>query len=553
MCARRLSVVMLTIAFFSFYSCEFACGQSLDVRATAERISQGVGRVGGISAEGKLGPIFVFEENHLSRVEQHQIAVMLNRLYLQYGLRQIGLEGLTKQCSIWEERFSKIMTRIGLGGSTKECGVLDASRIHAMGGAAAREDVATRMLGEGEISAAELMTMVYPDVKVFGVERQDEYDVQLDTKNNARIIYLIAIAEKEMTKNQISDVNKLLSENKKDEAFNAIMSSDPWVQEYYKLGEQDSMRPIEEEKKILLDIQNKADEVSADVDADAERKMEALLKFYDTASQRSVTMVERTLAIPKPNPDAPVALIIGAGHTERVLKELKARDAKYAVLTPLNSEYGNLSAEQFERKNRGQWARTSPGTLGAILNSERKPSPIIEKPTSQSYASMYMAAIELSKAVRSGKRVPEDVRAELAALPETDIDLKSVERDGMDVLFKARLRTPGGGEKEVWARVGTVESSEEARNLEQKLLQNIADLEGRAQPDPGGGGSQIPPREPPQGGDRVENEGPGDYRKDGGKDESESKEVGIERLNKNAVVVYGDRATIENVGRLSRG
>jgi hypothetical protein len=44
---------------------------------------------------------------------------------------------------------------------------------------------------------------------------------------------------------------------------------------------------------------------------------------------------------------------------ERPLKELKARGAKYAVLTPLNSEYGNLSAEQFERKNKGQRAPRS--------------------------------------------------------------------------------------------------------------------------------------------------------------------------------------------------
>lgn len=517
MFVRRLPTAMLVIAVLLYFT-DNASSEAINVKLIAERVANDVGQVGETSDSGNLGPIFLFEEDHISRLGQQQIAIMLNRLYLQYDLRRIGVEGSVKP------------------------GALDAGWFHQLGGnvrLSTREDIAVRMLGEGEISAAELMTMVYPNIQVFGVEKEDEYNVPFP-ESSPLPKYLSAIEEK-------------------------VGSDDPWLKKRRAeaLSLYSPKTSVESIIEVLRDIEHKASEVSANIDADTKRKMEELIKAYDTASQRSATMVERTLAIPKPSPDAPVALIIGAAHTDRVLKELKTKNVRYALLTPLALEnpytsYSSQSFEEYDRKSKGYWARTSPGTLGAVLNPKHKLPPIIERSSTHSYASMEMATIIIAEAARAGRKVPEDVLAELKRLPDITIDPKSFRMDGLDVIFSAQLKTPDG-EKEVWTRVGTVANAAEGRTLEQRLLQNAADLTGEAQLDSSGGGSQIPPRAPPQGGIKDAEEGPGDYRKNGGedgnggreKDSEKDKKPVIERLNDPTLAVHGNRATIDRIGRIS--
>ena len=49
-------------------------------------------------------------------------------------------------------------------------------------------------------------------------------------------------------------------------------------------------------------------------------------------------------------------MIIGAAHTEGIIKLLQAKKTSFAVITPaaLNPDYGSLSTEQFNRKNKMQ-------------------------------------------------------------------------------------------------------------------------------------------------------------------------------------------------------
>src|SRR6266404_2773554 len=124
----------------------------------ANDISKGVGSVQQTSATGRNGPIFVFEEYHTSRIGQLQIAVMLLRLHNKYGLKKIGLEGA-----------------IQTGAR------LNAEWFHGLGGNDAtqeREDLSVRWLAEGEIGSAELMTLDFPDVEVYGIESSAEYSVE---------------------------------------------------------------------------------------------------------------------------------------------------------------------------------------------------------------------------------------------------------------------------------------------------------------------------------------------------------------------------------------
>src|ERR1035441_3368903 len=123
---------------------------TLDVVAAAREATDGVGAVLKTNSNGNKGPIFVFEEFHTSRIGQLQIAAMLVRLHDKYGMRRIGFEGKVQSSP-----------------------ALDAAWYRSAGGELAkadREDLAVRMVAEGEISSAELMAMQYPDVVVDGTE-----------------------------------------------------------------------------------------------------------------------------------------------------------------------------------------------------------------------------------------------------------------------------------------------------------------------------------------------------------------------------------------------
>lgn len=489
-----------------------AHAQSLNVADVAREIAKGVGTVGETSA-GMKGPVFVFEEYHTSRVGQLQIAIMLLRLHNRYGVKKVGLEGAVQRPR-----------------------PLDGTWFHNISGQSAREDVAVRMLAEGEISAAEFVTLVFPDMQVYGTELQDQYKVKLDVEGSPEISYLLAIAVKLLTQADIQKVDGLIRQDKKKEAIEYLLTRDPWVRQQYEARKDSSPRSLDQMAKQAREIQNKARELGVTVNPEVKQEMEKVLQFYEVASKRSTTMVDYVLNLPGVASGAPVAVSIGAGHTQQVIEFLRSRKAAFAQITPLalNPSYGELSIEQFERKNNQKWARTNLGTLGFLLNTPRKPPPIIETASGKGYGSMVYAALIAARAARAGRQIPDDLWEELASLPELRIDRSSFTRDGYDVIFRAWPKTTDGGEKEVWVRVGTLDTQEEAKSLEEKLFQAIADL---------GGGGRIPPRKPPPDSENTENEGPGDGKRG---------EFLISRIGPREVAVFA--ATRDNamkVGRLS--
>lgn len=159
--------IVFALALFTNLGCQTPSSNAESGNAEMVRqVAEGVGMVK--LAEGSASPIFVLEEYHTSRVGQLQEAVMLVRLHDKHGLRRIGLEG-----AIRTHR------------------PLDASWFHGAGGAAAEEarhDVAVRTLAEGEISAAEFMALLFPDVEVWGIESSKEYFRELDVKGNPSMV-----------------------------------------------------------------------------------------------------------------------------------------------------------------------------------------------------------------------------------------------------------------------------------------------------------------------------------------------------------------------------
>lgn len=471
-----------------------------DLEEAAIRAVEGVGTIGEVHVGASNGaPILVIEEDHLSRVGQLQIAVMLNRLYRHHGLKRIGLEGMTKPV-----------------------GRLDATWFHrSTSDVPARDDVAARMLGEGEISSAELMALIYSDVEVFGTETRNEYDATPDFINEWAPItaYFVHIAKTSMNKQDAWTIDRLMRENKTDEAREFAIKRDAWIRQRY---EQLTAGSAESSIASLRAIIQKARDVGAPIDEPSKKAMQYLLTFWEVAELRSNTMATKVIAVSKNGRTGPVALIIGAAHTEGVASILKAQGLQFAVLTPnaFGLAEANVTIDQFRRKNKQYWARISRGTIGAVLNQNRKEPPKIETPTAKSYASMYLASIIIARAARDGKKIPDDVVKDLASLPGLVIDWGSFLREGLDVIFSATLTAPDGRATEVWSRVGTVALDSSDSSLEEKLGQAIAAIK------------QFPPDKALS---ATNGEGPGDYLVNGVGGEP----VVVQRLTPGVVAAFG--------------
>ncbi len=493
----------------------------------AQEVAEGVGQVHQTNPEGTRGPVVIFEEFHTSRVGQLEIAIMLRRLHQRHNMKRIGLEGAIQ--------------------ATRP---INAAWFHNMGGPTAkqaREDVAVRMLGEGEISSAEFMALLFPDLEVHGIELDGLYNKKHSLSGNPMFDYLVAIAEKGASQADLREVNRLINQKKTEEAIKHLMNADPWVREQYTfleraLGTQNARAgSCEEMRQRMETVQRKASEVGVQPSPQAKAQAEGVKDFYRTCEERSVAMVDRVVALAGTSGDMITAMIIGAAHTEGIVKLLQARKVSFAVITPtaLNPEYGSLSNEQFNRKNKMRWARTSSGTLGALLNAidkrdQRKPPPIIETATGKSYASANVASMLIALAARDRKRVPDDIWDQIKDLPECKVDRASFQIDENDVIFRMTLKNTSNQDRIVWARVGSADSPAVANYLEQKLLQARADL---------GGGGRIPPRQPPRNTTPAKDEGPGDGKRG---------RVTISRTGLRTIAVFGgSKLDVTRVGKVS--
>lgn len=513
MSRRLLSPLFFTLGLCLVLTNLPGCKSSeplVNVASAAPDVAKNIGTVQKVFPDGKRGPIFVFEEVHTSRIGQLQIAAMLVRLHDHYGVKNIALEG-----SIWSGRsMAPGWYQNAAGGGAEERDM--------------KEDLAVRMVADGEISSAEMMSLLFSDVHVYGVEDQTQYSQELNAKGSGAFGYLLAIAEAGLTQDDIQKLNALINdtskpkEKRQEEALDYMLNANPWVHEQYENLKKSAIVSSEQEVSQLRAIQAKATEVGAKISSDVQEDMQAEIRFMETASERSTTMVTNTLRLPDTQQNTPEVLIIGAAHADKVIQLLQQQNVAYSLIQPLNldSSAGSMSTAEYNRKVKGQWAVDLPGSLGYVLNHNRKPPPVIERSTGKSYASMQLATIIMARGVRSGGSFPNNVWDQLSALPGVRVDRDSISRDGNDVIFRAWLTQDDGREKEVWARVGTVRAAKQGpRTLETKLVETSEQMatgggDGGKNHDGGkkGGGDGD---EPPAGKRGHAGEGPGDRDQNG--------------------------------------
>jgi hypothetical protein len=451
-------------ALVLFACCAVAQRAYAATKDVANKIAEGVGKVGQTKDAG-AATLFVFEENHASRAGQLQIAVMLLRLYRQQQATRIVLEGLIAP------------------------GTLDGRWFQQAGGAGVRtyrEDVAVRMLAEGEIGAAEFMALLFPDVTLHGPENAADYAVELNVKGSPSTEYLLSIADKLASDSDRAKVNDLLNAGQGQKATEFLLSRDAWVAEHYRAVQQ----PMISHRGVSVmydEIVQKARDLQVPIEPETGKQMAQVVNFWKTARKRSLRIGSTAVEAARSANRRPIAVSLGAGHTEEVLDLLQQGGLSFALLTPragLDPDTAVLTPDQLGRKDRRQFVRVTPGTLGGLLNAQRKPPPIVDTAQAQSWANMYLVSELLAEAVRNGN--PPLLDQQMKSLTGVRVDPTSLERDGYDVLFKAFLSDTSGHNREVWARVGTTDEPYEVVDLEKKLERAIDELDGRGRRPPKG-------------------------------------------------------------------
>ncbi len=339
-----------------------ALGQAVEELAAA--VTQDVGVILQV-IPGDERVIFLFEERHDSALVQVEIAIMLNRLYADYGLRHIGLEGLAKSegpldCS-WAHRPPPYHPGQPIG---------------------SREDVIVQTLQDGEISAAEMMGLIYEDVVVDGIDDAALYAIPAPSGEawSAPYNYLYSIALAGMSQVERIAWQALLDQGKEWEAFQLAVSTDEFTQSVFeRLEDEVDYAPAEELIQLFAELRGKAEEVGAELAEGVAQGLDECEEYLGVVSERSAALAENMLELAAAHPGAPLAMQVGAMHTDRVAEVLAAGGATVVVVRTQaqaeGSEAGLLDPEAYRRKQQGL-SVDPDGWLGSFLDGRTKPPPV---------------------------------------------------------------------------------------------------------------------------------------------------------------------------------
>jgi len=189
------------------------------------------------------------------------------------------------------------------------------------------------------------------DSFVFGIEDKTEYAVTIpDTANRAflqALLMSIVIDQGLETYNQGAD-----SLNKKEIDFDTFLALNPWTVETYKIITKS--RSLTEINTRLTELEEKTRKLLEPQDKTG---LKQLQNFYNTSYQRGGTMSGNVYQKLREK-NEPLAMIIGAAHTEDITAYFNKSKVKYYVLEPsglnMADVWSDLTSEEYKRKNEGK-------------------------------------------------------------------------------------------------------------------------------------------------------------------------------------------------------
>ncbi len=439
-----------------------------DLEAMAQDIAGDIGKVMHVAQGASNRTIFVLEEKHNSPAIQVEIALMLNRLYADYDLRDIGLEGALSEGGSLDTRWYRPSFTAG----------------QPIG---PREDAIVQLLEDGEISAAEMMALVYADVNVAGIDDAAEYPIRPGDAGDPSIFYLYQIAVAGLTQAEILKANDFAEQGKEDEALEFILGTDEFTKRMSERLKDASLDASCEELLERTDeIKAKAAEVGAEIKPEHQEDLEKLRRFYEACSVRSDTMSKNTLALVGQSPGPPAAMQTGVGHTDRVKDRLSDAGVSFAVIRPSSydqdSKNGDLSSEAYDRKA-DALSVDPPGWLGKLLDDRLKPPPVVGELWFRSKADLFLLATLAARAADRGELPPFDdaLRDVLPQLQNVTLLPDTIEMSGNDVLFGVEARDRNDHPVEVWVRT-TRDRDVAEQTLDDRLLAALSNVQAKEPP-----------------------------------------------------------------------
>ena len=431
----------------------------------AQTVSKDVGAIGKTMPGVNGAPIIVLEEMHTSRAGQIELAIILSRLYNQFQLRDIALEGYLKE-------RSRIDTTWFINASRK----LSATE---------RTSVAAQWLYEGEVSAAEFMKLIYDDIILHPIETANDYPPSLSSEDaGAPFQYLFQIAQLSLKASHIQRLNNLQEKmdaatgerlnELEQEYMGFIHSIDPWVEAKHK-SLTEAMQNLSLEK-VLTDIEEidqHAKQAKASLDTNLQRAMNASLEFWRGRVAASVTMVENAARIADDAGVKVIALNVGAAHTDGMATMLAKQTRSFAVIRPIALKSPKLVDDLgdigFQRKLSLPPLSVFPKGISMELCDlfQKKPEPILNEPWLEAKGELYFLIAELTEKALSGNGdgmppfgfADNDLRGKYVSIDPKDISL--VPDDAKDpksekaVLFPVVLTNPRDSrKKELWVKAG---------------------------------------------------------------------------------------------------
>ncbi len=439
-------------------------------RAIAKQVARGVGQsVRASKVQGEPW-VAVFQETHVSRVGQVEIALMLYRLYRDYGMRHIALEGYVRNTTADASWFHKLPATPG-----------------------ERKRVATQLLQEGEISAAEYLALLLPELSLQPIEDPEEYVELAEGAGGAGMTYLIRIAlklleEPTLASKHVAEITRLQEQEKPDELLEYLLQIDPWVAE-----KAAGFRPkgkavqVEEWIDLVTETEKKARDVGAKPEPGERQAMRELKAFFEARHKASFTMAEATSALARRSSAPPIGMMIGAAHTNRVCEVFDQNQMPYVVLGPRSladeDDIGDIDTDAFVRK--GRKLSVDNEALGRLIDGRKKPPPVISEAWLQAKTSLYLLTDKIAKvadrAARGGgvppKQPPFGLSSKELNFPTARVDRESITLVDDEVVFKAVL-FPNDTKRArtIWVRAKAVAPSGTDEDMEPLLKMALTKL-----------------------------------------------------------------------------
>ena len=326
-----------------------------------------------------------------------------------------------------------------------------------------------------------------------GIDDEKEYQVQVSQRAGAApLFYLLLIAEKTMPEPSKKKFNDLFQAKREQEAIDFALNGDPWTKRKYEESRSRTQREsVDAQLSYLSSVEDEAKRRGAQIPAELEQNMQELRKFYLAADRRSDAMVARLVKLAKAGP--PVAGIIGAAHTEKMLGLLAKQGVAIAVVRP-NALIGlettpvdPVELAGYERKIKG--LPVDEKGLGGLLSTKRKPPPVLMQPWLEHKAGVYDAtAAVVDSVLVSLDRPPYKFAANLPT--GYVVDPKTVSIVEGEVIFA--LKIPGATDP-IWVRAARSTRVNDLDKRRADIDERIKRLLGEAESADG----QGPPNKPP--------------------------------------------------------